>query len=80
MNDIPKTLCLNLTLTENCDFFNGINLLETNSIGDTPYYVFISRNEKPNCCAIKNFDLVKVPSRKINFVDALKNKDYVLDK
>ena len=55
LNDIPKTLCLNLTLTENCDFFNGINLLETNSIGDTPYYVFISRNEKPNCCAIKNF-------------------------
>ena len=53
LNDIPKTLCLNLTLTENCDFFNGINLLETNSIGDTPYYVFISRNEKPNCCAIK---------------------------
>ena len=78
LNDIPKTLCVNINITDNCDVFNGIDLFDHKSNADSPYYVYISKNEKPNCCAIKNFELLKVPTRKISLLDALKNKNFVM--
>lgn len=71
LNDLAKTLCINSGLDMHCDQFSGLDLLGNDLKSDDPYFIYVVKNAKSSV-KFETYISVKIPSRNIDFLDALK--------
>ena len=75
LNDLARTLCEKSNLDIKCENYPGINLIE-NSSEDMPYYIYVPKDYK-STHRYKDHISVKIPSRKISLLQAMKNSKLI---
>jgi len=76
LNDLAKTLCVNSGLDMHCDLFPGLDLMAEDLESDNPYFIYVVKNAKSSV-KFETYLSVKIPSRKMDFLEALKESPLV---
>ena len=76
-NDIAKTICLNSGVDSDCNVFNGVNLLADSLMTDEPYYLYVPKNQDDGYWLFENLITVKIPSRSVSLLQAMKNSELI---
>ena len=76
LNDVAKTICIESGIKNECNNFNGINLLGTKLKTDEPYYLYVVKN-KHSSFRFDSHISVKIPSRNLTLLEAMINSDLI---
>lgn len=76
LNDLAVTLCNKVEKEKFCEIFPGVDLLGGHIDEDLPYFLYVVKNTKSNYF-FKDHISVKVPTRKISLIEAMKNSPYI---
>jgi len=75
LNDIAKTLCEKANVHNECEAFNGINLLGDSLETNEPYYLYVLKDAESS--HYSDYVSVKIPSRKISLLQAMKDSELI---
>jgi hypothetical protein len=76
LNDIAGTLCEKSTIHNECEKFNGVNLLSDNLESNKPYYIYVVKDARDNFRYDTHIS-IKIPSRKITLIQAMKDSKFI---
>ncbi|MBU2895098.1 LTA synthase family protein [Vibrio hepatarius] len=76
LNDIAKTLCEEITPELGCSDFGGVNLTKKDMDFDSPYYLYVVKDEKSSFEYTEHLS-IKVQSRNVTLLQAMKNADEI---